>query len=422
MRGDGAHFVKRPAAENMRAAIPPDVRLPQTAVLLDVDAMALTLARSLGRDEPLGRVDVRYVRYRPGKNVCVHYVVDVDGAEHNAVAMASSKYDLSLDAADPVYDARIALVAGRAPAKRPLLYDADAHALLQWLPFDIDMAALAARPSDLRERLVACGSRHPGRSRRLTLLQYRPRRRAALQFGDHVLKIYRYERDFADGVGGLEAARRLGGLRTAQGEAVVDDLRLTAQEWLPGAPPARRAELAREAGEVLRELHGHKLDGLERLLPSERLDAAATAVKLVSAIAPGLTQRAQAALGELERRAPDPGDALVTSHGDFHGGQLLELPGGPALIDLDLLGAAPPALDLANYAGHLIPKDAPDLSAALTVLDNLVDGYGCRPRWLEWYLAASILRRARVPFRNFERDWPEQTEAMVAAAEAALRL
>ena len=44
-------------------------------------------------------------------------------------------------------------------------------------------------------------------------------------------------------------------------------------------------------------------------------------------------QRAQNALGELERRAPDPGDALVTSHGDFHGGQLLELPGGPALID-----------------------------------------------------------------------------------------
>ena len=84
--------------------------------------------------------------------------------------------------------------------------------------------------------------------------------------------------------------------------------------------------------------------------------------------------------------------------------------------------SAPPALDLANYAGHLIPKDAPDLSAALTVLDGLVEGYGRRPRWLEWYLAASILRRARVPFRNFEPDWPEQTESMIGAAEAALRL
>ena len=109
---------------------------------------------------------MRYIRYRPGKNLCVHYVVDVDGVEQHAVAMASSKYDLSLDAADPAYDARIALVAGRTPATRPLLYDAEAQALLQWLPFDIDMPALAEPPSALRERLVACGIDIPARSRR----------------------------------------------------------------------------------------------------------------------------------------------------------------------------------------------------------------------------------------------------------------
>jgi Ser/Thr protein kinase RdoA (MazF antagonist) len=225
-------------------------------------------------------------------------------------------------------------------------------------------------------------------------------------------------------VAGLEAARRLDGLRTAQGEAALPDLRLTVQEWLPGAPPGRRVEFAREAGEVLRELHGHVLDGLDPLPPSQRLDAAAIAVEFVSSIAPTLAPRARHALRELERRAPDlDGAALVTSHGDFHGGQLLELPPrGPALIDLDLLGSAPAALDLANYAGHLIPRDAPDLPAVLGVLESLVEGYGSRPRWLEWYLAASILRRSRVPFRNFERDWPEQTERLVGAAEAALRL
>jgi hypothetical protein len=366
---------------------------------------------------------VRYLRYRPGKNLCVHYVVDVDGVEQHAVAMASSKYDVSLDAADPVYDGRIALVAGRAPAVPPLFYDAEARALVQWLPFDIDMPALAEPATALRERLVACGVEIPVDRAELTMLQYRPRRRVALRLGDHVVKVYRYERDFSDGVAGLEAARRLDGLRTAQGEAVVDELRLTVQEWLPGAPPPRRAEFAREAGEVLRELHGHALDGLEPLPPSQRLAAAATAVEFVSTIAPALAARARGALRELERRVPDlDGAGLVTSHGDFHGGQLLELPGGPALIDLDLLGSAPAALDLANYAGHLIPRDAPDLPAALTVLESLVEGYGSRPRWLEWYLAASILRRSRVPFRNFERDWPEQTECLVGAAEAALRL
>ena len=40
----------RRSAENVRVAIPPDERLPQIAVLLDADAMARSLARSLGRD------------------------------------------------------------------------------------------------------------------------------------------------------------------------------------------------------------------------------------------------------------------------------------------------------------------------------------------------------------------------------------
>ena len=410
-------------AENVRAAIPRDERLPQIAILLDPDAMGLTLARSLGRDDPLGPVDVRYIRYRPGKNLCVHYVVDVDGVEQHAVAMASSKYDLSLDAADPVYDARIALVAGRAPAARPLLYDADARALLQWLPFDIDMPALAEPPSALRERLVACGVEIPVDRAELTMLQYRPRRRVALRLGDHVVKVYRYERDFSDGVAGLEAARRLGGLRTAQGEAVVDDLRLTVQEWLPGAPPARRAEFAREAGAGAARAARSRARRPRAAAPvaaarrcRDRRRARLRDRPGAHATRRGRAARARAASARPRRRGP-----RHLARG-LPRGAAPRASRRPALIDLDLLGSAPPALDLANYAGHLIPKDAPDLSAALTVLELLVEGYGSRPRWLEWYLAASILRRARVPFRNFERDWPEQTECLVGAAEAALRL
>jgi hypothetical protein len=37
--------VTRRNAESARVAIPPDERLPQIAVLLDADAMALTLSR-----------------------------------------------------------------------------------------------------------------------------------------------------------------------------------------------------------------------------------------------------------------------------------------------------------------------------------------------------------------------------------------
>jgi aminoglycoside phosphotransferase (APT) family kinase protein len=256
-----------------------------------------------------------------------------------------------------------------------------------------------------------------------TLLQYRPRRRVALRLDGHVIKVYRDEKTYRAGVAGLEAAADLPSIRTARGEAFVPEWYLTVQELLLGDALTRRADAAYEAGALLAELHASALTGLPALLPEHRLKQVAAAVNVVSAVAPHLAPRAHALLRELELSAPDlDADALVPSHGDFHGGQLLAQGDGYALIDFDLLAAGPPAYDLANYAGHLVPKEAPDLTTAAAVLDTLVAAYGSRPPFLRWYLAASILRRARVPFRNFEPDWPQGVEVMIDAAEAAFRL
>jgi aminoglycoside phosphotransferase (APT) family kinase protein len=255
------------------------------------------------------------------------------------------------------------------------------------------------------------------------LLQYRPRRRVALRLDGHVIKIYRDEKTYRAGVVGLEASAHLPSIRTARGEAFVPEWLLTVQEVLPGDALVRRADAAYEAGALLAELHGTALTGLLALLPEHRLKQVAASVNVVAAVTPHLAPRARALLRELELAAPDLDvDALVPSHGDFHGGQLLVQGDGYALIDFDLLAAGPPAYDLANYAGHLVPKEAPDLAAAAAVLDTLVAAYGTRPPFLPWYLAASILRRARVPFRNFEPDWPRGVETMVGAAEEAFRL
>jgi aminoglycoside phosphotransferase (APT) family kinase protein len=195
------------------------------------------------------------------------------------------------------------------------------------------------------------------------------------------------------------------------------------QELLPGDPVTRRADVADDAGALLAELHEAPLTDLARLLPKHRLKQVAASVEVVAAVAPELGPRARTLLHQLEVTAPDlHADALVPSHGDFHGGQLLAQSDGFALIDFDLLAAGPPAYDLANYAGHLVPKEAPDLAFAAGVLDRLVAAYGRRPPHLPWYLAASILRRARVPFRNLEPDWPHGVETMVGAAEEAFRL
>jgi hypothetical protein len=403
--------------------IPRDKALPQLAELLDPDTMASFLGRALGRDEPLPRVEIPYNRYRPGRDLAVHYEVPLDGTTHHAVSMASANDDLAGLVQAREHVERAELVAGRSPAARPLVWDGELRSLVQWLPFDVDLPALSEPPGALRRRLADAGVKLEPGAGEPTLLQYRPRRRVALRLDGHVIKIYRDEKTYRAGVVGLEASAHLPSIRTARGEAFVSEWLLTVQEVLPGDALVRRADAAYEAGALLAGLHGTALTGLPALLPEHRLKQVAASVNVVAAVTPHLAPRARALLRELELAAPDLDvDALVPSHGDFHGGQLLVQGDGYALIDFDLLAAGPPAYDLANYAGHLVPKEAPDLAAAAAVLDTLVAAYGTRPPFLSWYLAASILRRARVPFRNFEPDWPRGVETMVGAAEEAFRL
>jgi thiamine kinase-like enzyme len=405
-----------------KTPIPEDEKLPQIAQILDTDAMASFLARSLDRDESLEGVRIRYLRYRYGKNLVVHYEVEIDGVRRHAVSITSSKYDLSGEPARPEHRGRARLVKGRSPAAAPFTYAPELQALIHWLPFDPDLPALSEPPRSLRHRLEREGVEHVSADGEPLLLQYRPRRRATLRVDSHVVKIYRYEADFDEGVRGLHASADMASVRTARCEAVVPEWKLTVQELLPGTPPERRAEAARDACAVLAALHASDLRSLPPVLPADRLKAVAESVKLVSAVAPTLATRSQSLLGRLESESPES-VLLVPSHGDYHGGQLLELAeGGYALIDFDLLGIAAPALDVANYAGHLVAQEGLDVTAAGTILDALVEGYGSRPAGLSWYLSAAILRSARGPFKRFEQNWPERIETTVGAAEAALEL
>jgi aminoglycoside phosphotransferase (APT) family kinase protein len=121
-------------------------------------------------------------------------------------------------------------------------------------------------------------------------------------------------------------------------------------------------------------------------------------------------------LERLERRMP-AGDRAVTSHGDFHHGELIRRDGELAVLDVDEACLAAPARDVSTYAAHAAAHDDGD---AATVLDALLEGYGRRPEALSWYLSASLLRRAERPFRVLEVDWPARVEELVDAADAAL--
>jgi hypothetical protein len=404
-----------------RVAVPPDTALPRMGRLLDSGAMAPVLQRSLGRDATLGGVHARYLRYKPKTSLVVHYEAVVDGGRHDAVVKIAAGDNLERKVRKPRNVAMARAVGGRSPAANPLVYDAELDAMIQWLPLDLSLPALAEPPAELYQRLREAGVEVPEPADEPRMVAYKPRRRAVLSVGGHVLKAYAQEAGFRAAVAGLRSTSDAGVVPAATFEAALPGLRLTVQTALGGSAPAHAADIAAEAGAMLRDLQRLPVVNPRPAPPVHQLAAAAESATLVEAIAPGLRRHLEALVSRLEAVVPgDVRDAAVVAHGDFHAGQLLRRGGELAMIDFDKLCVAPPALDLATYAAHLVNGRDGDLEAARDVLEAVLGGYRERPDGLDWYLATSILRRAPFPFRYLDEDWPDLVGGMVGAAEEVL--
>ena len=247
------------------------------------------------------------------------------------------------------------------------------------------------------------------------LVRYKPRARAVLRWGPHVLKAYGKRRDFDAAVTGLRAEHPLS---TAAFEAALPDLRLTMQRALPGELPATARAVAGEAGEAVAALQAAQLR-LPEAPPERQLASALHKARLIRAVAPELEPLVAPLARRLERALPAAG-ALKPAHGDFHADQILVGGDRLAVIDFDSLCLAPPALDLATYAADVVRGRPTDAESLQDVLEPLLAGYGTRPEGLEWHLAAAILTRAAHPFHRLLPGWRERMEAMVSTAEATL--
>ncbi len=351
------------------------------------------------------------VAYKPHETVAVHYRAAIDCAEHDAVVTGIAGVDLAERARRPRYRELARRAEGRSPAD-PLTYDAEAEALVTWLPFDPRLPALAEPPATLLKRL-----RLPTEGR-LELLGYKPRGRAVLRVNGHILKAYGRERQFDAALRGLLVATRELDLRTGDYAAALPELRLTAQRAVEGSRPAAAIDVAHEAGALVAELQRARVT-LEAAPPERQLAAAARKAAVIGAVLPGLRSRLRALVHRLG--AAVPGERrLVPAHGDFHVDQLLVGAEGIAVVDFDGLALAAPAFDLATYAADVVRGRGGDLEAVHAVLEPLLAGYGGRPPDLEWHLAAAVLARAAHPFQRQVPQWEERVEAMVTAAEEIL--
>ena len=94
-------------------------------------------------------------------------------------------------------------------------------------------------------------------------------------------------------------------VRTARCEAIVADLRISAQSLVPGSPPPEGAAVAPQAGALLAMLHVSEVSGLPLEPAADQLDDVSGDAKLVSVLVPSLEDRVNGLLRRLEAELPD---------------------------------------------------------------------------------------------------------------------
>jgi alpha-maltose-1-phosphate synthase len=398
------------AAAVPAAGVPPDPALPSADRLLDADGMLEVLQGSLG-GPGIERLRILTTRYKPHSSLTVRYEAQVGEVARTAVAIAAPTRDLPALVRGGA--ALAGQLNGRSPAVRPLAYEPDLDALVQWLPMDAWLPALAMAPHALTQRLQREGIQVP--SLEPTVLAYRPCRRAVLRLGDHVLKVYSCEESLRAALPGFDVSAEL--VKAARPRAVCWDLRLVVQRWLPERPTSH--EVCPEVlGQALRRVHGLPLrPWLAQHPPTAHLRKVERSMATIAAVLPHLGGRLRRIVAWL-RATVTPGLPLVLSHGDFHRAQVL-CGADLIVIDFDKACRAPAAMDAANYCGRAVHAPE-DVDGALGLLERFLGGYGGRPPGLEWYVVATVARRLWRPLQRVSPDWPEKVELRVAATEALL--
>lgn len=374
--------------------------------------------------------DVRasQVQYRPGTDVVVRYRADVtwaDGSRRPAeTLLACATTSGPLPGAIPVE---------ALDGEQPLV-----ASVWRW-PFDplvpgLERAVTPGRSDDLVGPWV-------GVRPSLEVVAYRPTERAVVRVtGDDGRRVYvkavrpgdlealvaRHERLLA---GGLPVPEVLT-VSVDEGLVVLAEragttFRERIKQDLPGWPdPATIAALLA----LLREVDATGLPARQGRV----VDALGHA-RLLAAVAPTLADRLEALCDRFRAALPavrERSGAVV--HGDLHEGQLVVAGDGAitGLLDVDDVGAGDPVDDLATVIGHLrfraatAPEGPASLPRRLAAHVDALEAHGAPQvggEALALDVAAVLVGLATGPFRIQRAQWLDETERVLADAEAAVR-
>ena len=198
------------------------------------------------------------------------------------------------------------------------------------------------------------------------------------------------------------------------------DGRLSVETALDGAPLAERAETADpvELAALLTALHqGPPPPGSGRTLVAVAL-AATRAVEHLRAVLPATASDGRT-VELILARPPAPSAVARLVHGDLHSEQIHLTSHGPALLDVDRLGAGDPMVDLGSLAADLRVRGHHRLAEHVVnlYLDAAPAG---DPGALAVAVGCGLVERALLAFRTLQPGWPETVPAVLAEAAAVL--
>ena len=235
---------------------PADPALPALGTALTGAAAGEVLAQSL-LHPPDGSLELRscrpcYVRYKPGTNCLVQYQLTLEDAGAGCAENVLVHMKLYADGRAGRLWARgslqrLARAAAEAQPQPPLgrvAYLPELQALVQVVPVDVELPALAVATSDegRRQALPRALGRGASQLREgaVELVRYKPARKALLRYGAAGEPVRVYAKLHTDERGArvlaAEEALRESGLAVAAALAYVPSLRMLVHAEAPGTP------------------------------------------------------------------------------------------------------------------------------------------------------------------------------------------
>ncbi|MEW6745090.1 MAG: phosphotransferase [Planctomycetota bacterium] len=411
-----------------------------------VDAVRLEglVSRHLAAGRPVRAVRPGYVRFKGEDGALVGWWVSVADAEvlSFVTVRAAAPWRLASEAErlrmrHSVSFAGLEGVA-QIDSEELLLLAFPVDRILHDLRALIDVRKVRRILSTIEPPFLATSERVRKSSSRVTLVRYKPERRAVLRWdlvtrredglaeGQQTLFFRRHAQDLGPNVAqALEAAREVS-VRCPRRFTVVTPS-LTIETALEGAPldfdcgnsHCIESQLA-SAGRVLARLHGAApLASLPRLTPRVELDRVYETARNVALLDPTCAQVAERVADRLAENLPPAGRPTLL-HGDFHDGQLLFTADEPGLIDFDRAACGPVAYDLASFYAHLELRGLPQSPLFASFLEHHYNAERPlpAPEELKWFKACAVLRLALMAFRLLSHDWPVQMSRLTERAAA----